>query len=49
MNCLLIDIPKNNDFHEFPRQLFENLNFVLLKSQFHSNILLKSGHDFAFS
>ena len=40
---------KNRDLREFPRHVLVNFNFVLLKSQFRSNILLKSGQDFAFS
>ena len=37
------------DIREFPRHALVNFNFVLSKSQFRSNILLKSGQDFAFS
>ena len=40
---------ENRDLCEFPRHVLVNFNFVLLKSQFRSNILLKSGQDFVFS
>ena len=46
---LFIDIPENKELREFPRHVLVNFNFVLLKSQFRSNILLKSGQDVAFS
>ena len=46
---LFIDIPENRDLREFSRHVLVNFNFVLWKSQFRSNILLKSGQDFAFS
>ena len=46
---LFVDIPENKDFREFPRHVLVNFHFMLLESQFHSNILLKSGQDFALS
>ena len=46
---LFIDIPENKDLCEFVRYVLVKFNYLLLESQFSSNILLKSGQDFAFS
>ena len=46
---LFVNIPENKDLREVSRNILVNCNFVLMESQFCSNILLKSGQDFAFS